>query len=312
MTIPISANPANASAGAAGASAGIAGSAGNGASVADPPGTVTLTMDTFTLQGGQEIYKCQNFDNPFGGKDTAIQRFVGDMSPGSHHLHVYHMTEGTSRSIEDCSSADFHPLIFGSAQPHLEMQYPSGMAVKLLGTQGTRIQVHYLNTKTEAFQVTASVKISPVDASTVTKWVSELYFNRIGLQVPEGQQSISTTCSIPSTYGPIGIIASYPHMHMRGTRFTAKTSTGVTLIDTPDWEAPPVMNDPPVMLNPGDSITWTCNYDNETGGTLTFGDSALKNEMCIYLGRFFSAPDEAQIECDAYADTGTMTRIVSQ
>jgi hypothetical protein len=273
----------------------------------DPPGTVALIMDSFTLQPNQEVYRCQNFDNPFGGKDTAVQRFVGDMAQGSHHLHVYHMTEGTSRTIEDCSFSDFHPLIFGSAQPHLEMQYKEGMAVKVLGSQGLRIQVHYLNTRSEALQAQAVVKLSPVDASTVTKWVSELYLNRVGLQIPVGMQSVATTCSIASNYGPIGIVGSYAHMHKRGTRFTAKTSTGVTLIDVNDWEAAPVVNDPPVMLQPGESITWTCSYNNDTGGTLTFGESAQTNEMCIYLGRFFSAPDEAQMECDAQSGTGMTT-----
>jgi hypothetical protein len=58
------------------------------------------------------------------------------------------------------------------------------------------------------------------------------------------------------------------------------------------------------MLNPGDSISWTCTYDNQTGKTLTFGESAQANEMCIYLARFYSAPDGAQLECQAQGPTG--------
>jgi hypothetical protein len=273
---------------------------------ADPPGTVTLTMDSFMLAAGQEIYKCQNFDNPFGSKDTAVQRIVTDMAPGSHHLHVYHMTTSSSRTLEDCSISDFHPLMHAAGSPHVETTYPAGMAVKLLGTSGVRIQVHYLNTTTQALKVNATLKLTPVDSSTITKWVSELYFSRATLSVPPGDgQTVSTTCTIPSTYGPIGLVYGGSHMHMRGVHFAVTTSTGMSLGDSTTWdEPPPFVYNPPVMLNPGDSITWTCTYNNDTTMTYTFGESAQDNEMCIYLGRFFSAPDGAQLECQATGPTG--------
>ena len=37
------------------------------------------------------------------------------------------------------------------------------------------------------------------------------------------------------------------------------------------------------------SITWSCSYYNDTGATLTFGDSAISNVMCIYLGQYYPA-----------------------
>ena len=77
------------------------------------------------------------------------------------------------------------------------------------------------------------------------------------------------------------------------------------LVDTDQWDEPaPVVYDPPIMLNPRDTITWTCTYDNTTDQTLIFGDSAQKNEMCIFLGRFFSSPDGQHIECEALGPTG--------
>jgi hypothetical protein len=285
----------------------VAGAAG--APAMDPPGTVTLTMDSFMLKADQEIYKCQNFDNPFGGKDTALQFISTDMSPGSHHLHVYHQSEGTSRTLEDCTISDFHPLLFAAGSPHAEVTYQTGMAAKLLGTAGLRIQVHYLNTSGKDLMVKAVLKLAPVDSASVTKWISDLYFTQLGLSVAPGAgQTVTTTCTIPSTYGPIGLVYGGIHMHKRGTRFTAKTGSGVMLADVTTWdEPPPIKYDPPIMLNPGDSITWTCEYNNDTGQTLMFGESAEKNEMCIYLARFYSAPDGAQLECQAFGPTGITT-----
>lgn len=278
----------------------------------DPPGTVTLQVQSFDLAPGQETFKCQNFDNPFGGQDTAVQRIVTDMSPGSHHLHLYNLTEGTGRTLEDCDPNDFHALIHAAGRPHQETDYPAGMATKIRGATGLRIQLHYINTTTSAATVNATIKLSPVDPSTVSKWVAQLYFNRVILSVPPGPgQIVSTTCSVPSAYGTIGLIGGGSHMHRRGVHFVATTSTGATLIDTTEWDEPPLATyDPPVMMNPLDSITWTCTYNNDTGQTLTFGPSALTNEMCIYLARYYSlSADDVQIECQAPGPSGGTARL---
>lgn len=281
------------------------------APTADPPGTVTIAMDSFQLAPGEETYKCQNFDNPFGGQDAAVQRIVSDMSPGSHHMHLYNLTEGSGRNIEDCDMSDFHALVHASGRPHSETIYPQGMATRINGSTGLRVQVHYLNTTTETRQVNASIKLSPVDVTTVDKWVAQLYFNRLGLSVPPGAaQSVSTTCRVPDTYGAIGLILGGSHMHMRGVHFVAETSSGVQIAETDEWDEPPLITyDPPVILSPGDAITWTCTYNNETPSPIVFGESASKNEMCIYLARYYSSsPDSTQLECQAFSGSGNTAR----
>jgi hypothetical protein len=102
-------------------------------------------------------------------------------------------------------------------------------------------------------------------------------------------------------------------MHKRGVRFEAKASTGAPLADVDTWdEPPPITYDPPVMLKPADSITWTCTYDNDTDQTFIFGESAEKNEMCIYLARYYTATSsDAQIECQATSPQGGTARINS-
>ena len=44
----------------------------------------------------------------------------------------------------------------------------------------------------------------------------------------------------------------------------------------------------PLNLPKGTRIDWSCEYANDTGETITFGDSAVKNEMCIFPGEFFN------------------------
>jgi hypothetical protein len=181
------------------------------------------------------------------------------------------------------------------------------MAAKLKGTDGLRIQVHYLNTTPDPLNVTATTKLTKVvDPSKITKWVGQLYFNRVYLQVPPGSgKKVTTSCSVPQGYGPISLIGAGSHMHRRGVHFVATTSTGLKLLETNEWAEPaPVAYDPPVVLNAGDRVTWECTYDNTTNRTLTFGESADINEMCIYLARFYSTPNGDQIECQSTGPTG--------
>jgi hypothetical protein len=78
-------------------------------------------------------------------------------------------------------------------------------------------------------------------------------------------------------------------MHKQGVHFVAKTNTGVTLYDGTEWAEPlPKGFDPAVPLKAGTQITWSCTYNNATGQTLTFGESALTNEMCIFPGEFYN------------------------
>jgi hypothetical protein len=294
------------------------GSAGSMVVSSTDPNTVTLTMGTFTVPPNDEVFMCQDFDNPFGGVDAAIGTSEADMTAGSHHLHVFYGEDSPpSRTVAACANPyEFRSLLFAAGQPMLVSQYPAGMAAKLQGTLGLRLQSHYVNTSASTITANVVVKFTKVDPSTVTKWVAQLYFNRVVLSVPPGNgQTVSTTCTVPSTYGQIGLIDGASHMHSRGVNFVATTSTGVQLIQTTQWDEPPIVTYPnPIMLNPGDSINWTCTYNNTTGSTLTFGDSALKNEMCIFLARFYSAPSGNDIECQSPSDMdeGTVTDNVPQ
>jgi hypothetical protein len=251
---------------------------------------------------------CQDFDNPFGGADAAVGTSESDMTAGSHHLHVFYGADSPpSTTVAACANPfEFRSLLHVAGQPHLVTQYPAGMASKLKGSVGLRLQAHYLNASTTAYTANVVVRLTKVDPSTVTKWVAQLYFNRTVLSVLQGDgQVVSTTCTVPSTYGAIGLISGASHMHSRGVHFVANTSTGVSLVDTTEWDEPPIVPyDPPITLNPSDSITWTCTYNNQTGGTLTFGDSAQKNEMCIFLARFYSAPSGDDIECQSPSPSG--------
>jgi hypothetical protein len=281
----------------AGAMANSAGAAAN-----SDPNSATIRMDEFTIEPGAEVFMCQDFDNPFGGVDVAVGRSESVMTPGSHHLHVYYGNASpTERTATPCKNPnEFHPMIHLATIPHQVSEYPAGTAAKLKGSTGLRFQSHYVNITDKPIRASVTLTLTKVDPASVTRWVAQMHFNRIALSIPPGSgQQVTTSCTIPANFGPIGLLSAVSHMHKHGVHFSATTSSGLPLLETSEWdEAPPMDYPQPVMLNPGDAISWTCTYDNDTQAALTYGDSALKNEMCIYIARFFSSPSGDDLECE--------------
>jgi hypothetical protein len=292
---------AGAVAAAGGGGTSAAAGAGSAAPALEDPNTVTIKMDPFEVPAHGEVFMCQDFDNPFGGMDVAVGRSESTMTRGSHHLHVYYGTDAPPAPAAPCSNPnEFRPMIHLATVPDQITAYPAGTAAKLKGSLGLRFQSHYVNTSDQPLNASVVVKLTKVDPASITRWVAQLHFNRTALSIqPGAMQSVTTSCTIPNNFGPIGLLFAISHMHKQGVHFVASTSSGVSLLDTTEWdEAPPVDYAEPVMLNPGDAIRWTCTYQNPTQQTITYGDSALKNEMCIYIARFFSSPNGDDLECE--------------
>jgi len=84
------------------------------------------------------------------------------------------------------------------------------------------------------------------------------------------------------------------------TQFTA-TAGSQALYQTTSWDSPvPALYTPPLELASGTNVTFSCTYVNDTGQTLTFGESAQTNVMCIYEMLFYPVadPKNPTIECE--------------
>lgn len=262
--------------------------------------SVTLTITPFTVAAGDEVYKCQWFANPFG-QDVDIVEIDGQMSQGSHHFFVFNMDPSTGQTtaapLEECPAAglEFFPYIYLSQQPNWDVTYPQpDMGYPLVAANGLMMNLHFLNTGTEPINAQATVTIHTAKPGVVTTHVGNLFLNNQSMSVPANTpesapiwQSASNT---PITTFDYNILQSWSHMHMYGLTFEALLSPSTTPFYTEtNWNAPPVTNywPNPIAVPMGTQITWQCQYYNPTGATMTFGDSALTNVMCIYFGQYY-------------------------
>jgi hypothetical protein len=274
------------------------GSSGSGgASTGGTAGTtqVTIKTDVRTVAKGEEAFFCQNFANPFGGPVDVV-RSESFMNPGSHHLFVFYEEGATDGPVEDCSGLEYQRVLHTAQTPQHLTTYPAGVGRHVEAESGLRIMAHYLNTGDAAIDAQITVVFDVVPGGTAEMQAASLFFNNLGVYVPpNGPGSATKTCTIPHEARIIDVVS---HMHKFGVKFKAETNTGEVVYEGEDWDEPtPKHYDPAMLVPAGSSITYTCDYINTTSQFLTFGDSALTNEMCILSGTYYPAPNGQSIIC---------------
>ena len=261
--------------------------------VAAPQGAtrVKLILDAFELAPGAEVYKCQNFQNPFG-RDVAIVQSQTSMTAGSHHLLVFRNDTNANGGLEDCSGLEFHQSLHTAQTRTSRTTYPTGVGASHRGVDGIRLNAHYFNTSTEAIRPRIEVVLDAVDRSVVRELAGPIYLNDSTINVPPGKGTAGGTLTIPPEAGSIKLLRVQSHMHRHAVSFGLSVGGGTPLYTTDSWNEPPAqVLSPEPLLTPGTPVTWRCEIQNTTNTTLTFGESADTNEMCTVTGYYYPAPD---------------------
>jgi hypothetical protein len=247
----------------------------------------TLNTDYIDVPIGGETFKCQNYANPVG-KDVDFVQSESVMSAGSHHMFAFREQGLTDGSLVDCSGLEFTEFVHSAQTPEQTLTYPSGVGRYFPATDGVRILAHYLNTTSKSLHAQVSVTFHYVDTSQVQAHAAGIFLNIATLFVRPGQSTVSHSYTLPYD---IKLLGGVSHMHRHAVSFTSSTSDGRVIYQGTDWNEPKeAVFDPPMDIGAGTSISWSCSYNNTTGQTLTFGESAATNEMCIFSGTFYPAP----------------------
>jgi hypothetical protein len=241
----------------------------------------TLVMQPFNVDPGSEVFVCQSFLNPFG-ETALIREFESHMSAGSHHLIVnYEEAAPSGLDIQPCSGLIPPTGPFATQVPDDKYTYQEGIAAPLDAKNVIQIVSHYLNTGSQTISPTVTVTLRRLPGGSIVRAATMLTMAYLNIDIPAHQ-----TVTI-STYGGLSENAEMlwllPHMHSRGRHFqvTLGETNPVTIFETNDWESAPHRFDPPQPLRADERVNYSCTWVNDTSDTLTFGESAAKNEMCL-------------------------------
>jgi hypothetical protein len=252
--------------------------------------TKTVTMTSFSVAPNSEVYYCQSFANPWGAQ-VDIKTYSLDMAEGSHHMFAFYQDGATDGSVAPCPEGG---LTFGAftftAQAHEVTQtYPSTVGATIPAGTGFNMMVHYLNTGSTTIQSHVALTMYVAKPNVVTLHAGVIFLNNAGISIAANStQTATSSYTLPQD---VSIMYSDAHMHNRATLFTA-TAGSQTLYTTTEWQEPPALAySPPLQLSAGTTITWSCEYVNNTANTLTFGESAQTNVMCISTSIFYPVSD---------------------
>ncbi len=262
---------------------------------------------TATVPAGGEIFRCKYMVLPPGEHD--IVRFEHEYTFGSHHILLYptSLTPAEAAAYPadfDCTSVGELGqigLAYGaSEEPIGEQTFPDGVGLKLGSEQVVLLETHYLNASDSSLDATATVRMFESEVP-VEIAAGNLFFYNYAILVPPmpGTATSEMSCDLPS---PVELQFASSHMHRRGVHYTSSLfspdGARTLLHETDDWEsAEPATFEPSLQIAGGSRIEFGCDFQNDLPVTVTEGESAETNEMCMFIASYWPQQSEEVEAC---------------
>lgn len=256
----------------------------NGGADADTaPGEWRNLIDATWVRPPGEGYYCSRVTTT---EDLWISEFRAINPEGTHHT-VLTVIENPSQPDGefDCNAGtNADRMIYGSGVGTDPFKFPDGVGVHLPAGTQLLLNLHLFNTTETALNGISGTEIRVVPASEIQHEAEAVLMGpTFTLNIPPGTQTSSGSCT---QNGDVTFISVGPHMHQLGThmKVTAESSIDGTKVihDAPYtfYEQNAYDLDPHIRMARGDKLRVECTYNNNTGSTVTFGDSSTQ-EMCF-------------------------------
>ncbi len=280
----------------------------------DPVGPQALdceVTDTFTAhapdsaegfvvpaQGAEDLYQCFAFQTPYDipTQATAWAPIIDDERVVHHWILYRNKSPNTDGAVFPCDAglqlqADF---VAGWAPGGQNMTMKEGVGLELAEAGDWFIlQIHYNNSAHYDDVVDKSGVAFCAADTPRPDTAGILSVGTVGLNIPPnavGHQEVGT-CGWLSTFGwpeELHVIGGSPHMHEYGRGLTTELirSGGagqemITNVPNFTFENQGMhLNDPEVIIHPGDTLRTTCTFDNPNPFAVGFGEGT-GDEMCF-------------------------------
>jgi hypothetical protein len=248
-----------------------------------------------TLAPCEETTNCWFFQTT-NTADLGISRWESEMTPGSHHMIVFFSNEMQSPPgtvSEECGIIDAGAggsvWTYSAQTPRAEQQLPPGVGMKVEAGQYGFIQMHYLNSTEADLQahVTLNVNTHPEGEAFVPAAPYITFHNEISIP-PMSEASFGGSCTVPADkdFYQLGT-----HAHKQAVHMEVKNGTAGMVYETDSWsdaDSAEWLAAPFQRFTSG-KLEYRCDYYNPTNRTITTGDSAATDEMCMAVGYMFPA-----------------------
>ena len=245
----------------------------------------SLMEGDWSLAAGEEGYYCVYATVP---RDMYVKAFRPIIPNGTHHTVLTRYDGTTPDGIVRCGvNTNGQSMIYGSGVGSPDFVFPTGVGLHFTAGQRLLLNLHLYNASDEPLTGRSGTLFQEGTAAEVQNLAEVVLAGpTFTLSVPTGVSTQTGTCQISSvTSEPIQVFALSQHMHKLGRNLRTTIQRGsetFTLQDIPyNFEQQSFqLKTPVVELRPGDVLTTHCTFDNNTGATVTFGESS-NDEMCF-------------------------------
>jgi hypothetical protein len=309
------ASPALPKGGSGGATAGASGAAAPSSAGQPAPSGLPDISFSYDVQvpAGAELLECEFVSLPSDRGTIAVSSVESHYTPGSHHMQAFRTDLATIPSNQtglwDCNAGNWYQHDRGSyyeaQQPDSHRELPAGVAHQFKPGEIVLLQSHYVNTTGADIAAHVVITLHTIDMKDVKSEAGTILFANTNFALaPHTKARVTMTCPLTQDIHPAEL---WSHMHKQGINFVATTSDttaaavlGGSLYQESNWSEPQPRiypSAPPATLHSGSTITFYCDFDNQTDRTITYGDSAQTNEMCIFHGMYWPRMPAADEGC---------------
>jgi hypothetical protein len=249
-----------------------------------------------------EQYVCNHFVIPWTGEmEMTRYETLYDNQAVLHHWLLYDVPGGAiDGTFEPCIGTHVlqdAQLVAGWAVGSNNVEMPPDVGLRMpKQDRSFLLEWHFYNSGFDIQEDGSGVRICVVPKGQRAKtagmtWLGTEFFNGPAGMPPGVQSDFSGTCPNDSAE-PITIFRIWPHMHKWGRHMksTVLRNGGVaeeTVFDQAFDFNYQISYESNVVLMPGDTITSTCTFNNESSSAVAFGPSS-DQEMCYQFA--FSYP----------------------
>ncbi len=172
-----------------------------------------------------------------------------------------------------------------------------------------RLDMHYVNGTDKEILREGWVYLKAVPEAAVVNSIDMITMFQLNINVPPNSKGVKTArgrCSVPNERY-VGMVTG--HFHKNGTRFSVwhepANGTPTLVYQSGDWDTPgnawyspritnPVIDDNNIWgatsgylkVQPGDYISFECEFDNPTATPINFGELG-RDQMCNIFGFYY-------------------------
>ena len=192
---------------------------------------------------------------------------------------------------------------------HDVQSFPPGAAIEIPAHYKLLSTIHLLNPTDNVLQLHPVIALTPIDPKALTTKLAGMSFENHAIGLPAMMQSrftvdcdltdqwnqLYTTGQVSAQHPDFHLYYALAHYHTLGTGLTIEAvkpdGTAATIFTTANKVGDSLGSplDPPFSMAGYTRLRFSCDYYNNTGGTVVWGTGS--NEMCVFLSFTDSAFD---------------------